>query len=113
MKLHRLTIALALLCALAFGACNGKSITGPPDPDETPTPTPAPQPGTCPFQIGIEPLRVVGAYFVKAEPPGPVTIIIGTTIYGAPSEGIIVYGSRGDVVSACRPCGCAQPVALP
>lgn len=108
--LHDALAALCLAAVITLAGCDD-SPDGPGWP--TPLPTPTAKPGSCPFQVAIEPLQVAGAYFVKADPPGTFTAVVGATIYGVPDEGMVLYGQPGDIVSACRPCGCALPVPLP
>lgn len=113
-------LMLALVAGLALAACDGGSSTSPCtaleaaagrcSPQGTPTPTPAP--ALCPLQTFPAPIAgFAGLYSITVEPPGPYELTVNGTSR-AVEAGTFVTAVSGDLVQACRSCGCSPAVVL-
>jgi hypothetical protein len=111
-------IVLAIVLAFVTG-CSDSSTTScidrgffgkclDPVPVPTPVPTPACQAGGCPIFLSIQRLAAQpNVATVTAIPAGPFDLFQNGRAVPYPSGIAIV--NVGDVVSACRCCGCSVP----
>lgn len=66
----------------------------------------------CPFTLDATPVSgFPGLYAVVAVPSGPFRLRIGATTRSVEFS-TLIEAEPGDTISACRECGCTEPIEL-